>query len=153
MLDWEQICADIGSLSSSASASASKTQDHRCPLIFGVGHQKSGTTTIVHALGSIANLTSRNDIPQFWHLPELSDEYLLEILDQGTYGPIQKERSVLQYLPHIHRVCPRTVYYVVHRDILQTVRSVGDRLKMTRTTACPGVKHSSGQKSNRYLAG
>jgi hypothetical protein len=39
---------------------------NECPLVFGFGHQKSGTTTIVKALGSISNVTARNDIWPFW---------------------------------------------------------------------------------------
>jgi len=38
-----------------------------CPTVFGFGHQKSGTTTILASLGSMANLQFRNDIVAMWN--------------------------------------------------------------------------------------
>jgi len=121
-----------------------------CPLVFGLGHQKSGTTAIVFALGHIANLTARNDIKSFWMERSMNDSQLLNVLHR-KHGFIRKEGHALVYARNISRVCPETRFYYVKRDMLQTVRSVADRLQMNANSTCTNLprqlKIPSGWKS------
>lgn len=109
--------------------------DSSCPLVFGLGHQKSGTTAIIFALGSVANLTVRNDVREFWKDIPLSDSQILKAVD-SRHGWIQKEGYGLMYASNISRLCPKTRFYFVKRDLLQTVRSVADRLNLEANTSC-----------------
>jgi hypothetical protein len=106
-----------------------------CPLVFGLGHQKSGTTAIVFALGSVANMSVRNDVREFWHNRQLHDSQLLEAV-HSRRGLIQKEGYGLMYARNISRLCPETRFYFVRRGLLQTVRSVADRLILEANTSC-----------------
>lgn len=105
-----------------------------CPLVFGLGHQKSGTTTIVKALGSVAGLEARNDVQEFWEKKPLTDLQVLEAL--GGTPPIQKEGAGLLYTNQMARLCPQSSFYVVRRNMLSVVRSVADRLNLTAASDC-----------------
>ena len=109
-----------------------------CPLVFGLGHQKSGTSTIVKALGSIANLTALNDVRGFWLERKLSDVNFLRVIHRRS-GMIQKEGHGIQYTEQMTRLCPNMRYYVVRRETLSIVRSVADRLQITDKTQCKTI--------------
>ena len=111
------------------------TNNNRCPLVFGLGHQKSGTTTIVMALGSIANVTAKSDIWQLWSEEKKTDDQVLRAIHPKN-GNIQKEGHGLYYLEQMIRLCPQMRFYLVRRDILETVRSMADRLGITGDTTC-----------------
>jgi hypothetical protein len=117
-------------------------QNSTCPLAFGLGHQKSGTTAIVFALGVVANATARNDVYQFWFdRATLPDSEVFRLLNRETYGYIQKEGYGIRYARSIVRVCPETRFYYVQRGMLQTVRSVADRLRLKFNTSCTRLSH------------
>lgn len=105
-----------------------------CPYAFGVGHQKSGTTTILASLASMSNLTWKNDNAQFWNNLPLNDNQIIRALDNE---PLQKEGHAIHYLEDIIRICPQTKIYVVERPMIDVVRSVADRLQITEQDICP----------------
>jgi len=112
------------------------SQKAECPLVFGLGHQKSGTTTVVKALGSYANVPARSDVVGFSFQNPLMDEQVLDLINP-EYGQIQKEGFGLQYASQMARLCPNMKWYIVQRDMFDVVRSVSDRLGLTGTSKCP----------------
>eukprot|EP00978_Attheya_sp_CCMP212_P037847 scaffold182046_cov43-Attheya_sp.AAC.1 len=112
--------------------------NNECPLVFGLGHQKSGTSTIVKALGSISNVTARIDVPPFWKATPMSDENVLKSIHRKK-GLIQKEGHAVEYVQQLARICPDMRYYVIRRDALTTVRSMADRLRITSSSNCTAI--------------
>lgn len=106
----------------------------RCPSIFGLGHQKSGTTTVLFALGSAANLTVNYDMTGFWLEPDLSDHEVCRALDPNAV--IQKAGHAWKYVAALKSICPTTALYVVKRNALDVIRSVADRLQLHAGEGC-----------------
>ena len=106
----------------------------RCPAVFGLGHQKSGTTTILVALGSASKLTVQNDVPGFWNQKNLTDDEVCKSLHSNTQ--IQKEGHAWKYLTILKRICPNMTFYVIERKPLHIIRSVADRLNIIPEEGC-----------------
>lgn len=125
-------------LGTGSNRSTGESDTNACPLVFGLGHQKSGTSTIVKALGSIAQTTAKSDVPGFWRATPMSDKHVLLNINPEA-GLIQKDAFGIYYLRQLARLCPSMRYYVVRRDSLTTVRSVADRLGIDANSNCKTV--------------
>lgn len=118
--------SSVASTTNTVRVGGSNATNNACPLVFGIGHQKSGTTTVVKAIGSISEKTSRNDVMEFWNERQLTDDRVLEAIHPSR-GLIQKEGHGMFYADQMARVCPQMRWYVVRRDPLAIVRSIADR--------------------------